>query len=235
MRQSTPLLLALLATNLVWAQDVPKRKSGVWEITRTSTYTQDQPRRGQLCVDEASDDVLQQLAEGMRGEVCKTNKLSHDGDKLVVDATCTVRASTAQTHALISGKFDSAYTIESKSTYTPPLAGAATGHARLDAKWTGPCPPGLHPGETLLDTGARIDSSGVVHPPPVKDARAGASDKQRAKHGGVLAPGGVPAPAGQKNVVPAPSSAPASPPTPNQKSGAPAPTGTPGKDSVPSQ
>ncbi len=237
MRRFTLLLLALLATNLVGAQDAPKRKSGVWEITRTSTYTQDQPSRGQLCVDQASDDALRQLAEGMRGEVCKTNKLSHDGDKLVVDATCTLRASTAQTHALISGNFESAYTVESKSIYTPPLAGAATGHARLDAKWTGPCPPGLQPGETLLDTGAKIDSSGVVHhPAPPKDA---ASSAKKAKHGSALAPPGTPgqapAPAGQKSVVPAPSSAPANPPAPSQKSGAPAPPGAPGKDTVPSQ
>ena len=145
----------------------------------------------------------------MRGEVCKTNKLSHDGDKLVVDATCTLRASTAQTHALISGNFDSAYTVESKSIYTPPLAGTATGHARLAAKWTGPCPPGLRPGETLLDTGAKIDASGVVHPPPVvKEAKAPGSDKNKAKHGSTAA--------GQKNTVPAPPATAASPSTPNQ-------------------
>ncbi|HEV2976466.1 MAG TPA: DUF3617 family protein [Casimicrobiaceae bacterium] len=241
MRQSTLLvlaLLALLASNLVWAQDVPKRKSGLWEITRTSTYTQDQPRRGQLCVDKASDDALLQLAEGMRGEVCKTNKISHDGDKLVVDATCTLRASTAQTHALISGNFDSAYTVESKSTYTPPLTGAATGHARFAAKWTGPCPPGLQPGETLLDTGAKIDSSGVVHGPPAREAKADGSDKNKAKHGSARLPAGAPGqapPAGKKNVLPAPSSVPPSSSAPSQKGGAPAPTGTPSKDSVPSQ
>jgi hypothetical protein len=228
MRQSTLLLLALLATSFVSAQDVPKRKSGVWEITRTSTYTQDQPQRGQLCVYKASDDALLQLAEGMRGVVCKTNKLSHDGDKLVVDATCTLRASTAQTHALISGNFDSAYTVESKSTYTPPLAGAATGHAQFAAKWTGPCPPGLRPGETLLDTGAKIDSGGVVHGPPVREAKADNSNKKKAKHGSAgspaKTPGEAPAPAGKKNVVPASSSAPAGSSAPSQKGGAPAPT-----------
>jgi hypothetical protein len=239
MRQSTLLLLALLATNLVWAQDVPKRKSGAWEITRTSTYTQDQPRRGQLCVDKASDDALLQLAEGMRGEVCKTNKLSHDGDTLVVDATCTLRASTAQTHALISGNFDSAYTVESKSTYTPPLAGAATGHARFTAKWTGPCPPGLKPGETLLETGAKIDTSGVEHAPQVREAKADGSNKKKAKHSGAQSPagtpGGAPAPAGKKNVAPASSSAPTSSSAPSKKTVAPASSSTPTSSSAPSK
>src|SRR5208283_2058900 len=66
MRQITLLLIALLAANLVCAQGAaPKRKSGLWEITRTSTYTQDKPKRIQLCVDEASDNALLQLPEGM--------------------------------------------------------------------------------------------------------------------------------------------------------------------------
>src|SRR5271166_513079 len=83
-----------------WAQEIPKRKSGLWEITRTSTYTENQPRRIGVCVDEASDNALLQLAEGMRGETCTTSKLSHEGDKLVVEATCQLRSSTSQTHAV---------------------------------------------------------------------------------------------------------------------------------------
>src|SRR5208283_473199 len=129
MRQATLLILALLTLDLACAQDAPKRKSGLWEITRTSTYTQEQPRKIQMCVDQASDNALKQLAEGMRGETCTTDKQSHDGDKLVVDATCKLSGSTSKTHAVITGTFESAYTIDSKSTYEPPLAHAATGHA----------------------------------------------------------------------------------------------------------
>ena len=140
MRQTSLLILALLLTaDVAFAQEAPKRKSGLWDITRTSTYTEDRPGHAQLCVDEASDNALRQLAEGMRGESCTTDKLSRDGDNLVVNATCKLRTSTSRTHAVITGKLHSEYTIRSKSTYEPPLAGKAEGHAVLVAKWTGPC------------------------------------------------------------------------------------------------
>jgi len=252
MRQITLLLIALLAANLVCAQGAaPKRKSGLWEITRTSTYTQDKPKRIQLCVDEASDNALLQLAEGMRGEACTSNKLTQDGDKLVVDATCTLRDSTAQTHAVISGKFDSAYTVESKSTYKPPLAGAATGHAQLVARWTGPCAPGQLPGEAVLDSGVIADSSGKLEASKAKSVKADGSEQTKGKHLGKVAPtgtsGATPVP-NAKSVKTAPktaapaakpkSAAPAAtgtPPVVNPKSVAPAPTGTPGNVPAPSQ
>jgi hypothetical protein len=245
MRQATLLLLTLLAANLAWAQDAPKRKSGLWEITRTSTYTLDKPKHIQLCVDEASDNALLQLAEGMRGEVCTTSKVSHDGDKLIVDATCTLRASTAQTHAVISGKFDSAYTVESKSTYKPPLAHAATGHAQLVARWTGPCTPGQHPGDTIFDSGVIADSNGKLEEPKAKSVKAAdTSDKTtKGKHIGKVpakgTPGATPVPNANSLTPPAKAGAPApkakqvapaptgSPPATNPKSVAPAPTGTP--------
>jgi hypothetical protein len=192
------ILAMLLIVDLAWAQEVPKRKSGLWEITRTSTYTEDQPRRVQLCVDQATDDALHQLAEGMRGEVCTTDKVSHDGDKLVVDATCKLRTSTAKTHAVITGQFNSGYTVQSQSTYKPPLAGKATGHATLVAKWTGPCAAGQKAGDEILNNGATADSNGVVHAPKVK---TDSKDKNK----NILS-------TSKKPVMPAPASPPAKPP-----------------------
>jgi hypothetical protein len=158
MRNCTLLCLTLLLTvGSALAQDAPKRKSGLWEITRTTSRTEDQPRKDTLCVDEAKDNALWQLAEGTRGEFCKTDKLSRSGDKLVVDATCKVRRSTAKTHAVITGKFDSAYKIESKSSYNPPLGTEAQGHATLEGKWTGPCPAGQRAGDLVLASGAKTN------------------------------------------------------------------------------
>jgi hypothetical protein len=206
MRQALLLLLSLLlAVDLAQAQDAPKRKSGLWEITRTSTYTEEQPRRIQLCVDEASDNALQQLAEGMRGEACATEKVSREGDNLVVDATCRLRSSTSKTHAVISGKFDSTYTVQSKSTYNPPLAGKATGHAVLVGKWTGPCPAGQRPGDEILNNGAKVTSSGEAQAPKVKtEATDKTKDKTKDKS------------KDKKAAVPAPARAPANPPVQSQ-------------------
>jgi hypothetical protein len=151
------LLLLLLGVGLAAAQEVPKRKSGLWEITRISTRNGEKPTKVQLCVDQATDKLLLQLAEGMRGETCTTQKLGRTGDKLTVDATCKIRGSTSTTHAVITGNFDSAYKIESTSTYKPPLYSETQGHAVFDAKWTGPCTAGQRPGDMTLPNGTTVN------------------------------------------------------------------------------
>jgi len=198
------IVALLLSVDFARAQEPPKRKSGLWEITRTSTYTGNQPRRIRVCIDQASDNALQQLAEGMRGEACTTDKLSHDGDKLVVEATCKLRSSTAQTHAVISGKFDSAYSIESKSTYKPPLARHAAGHTLLVAKWSGPCAAGPHPGEAILDNGAKVDSDGEAEAPKVKKTKPSTTQKSNGGVPGIGATPGIPPLRSQPSVAPAP-------------------------------
>jgi hypothetical protein len=181
----------ILATGLAQAQEVPKRKSGLWEIKRMSTRTDDQPSISQMCVDEATDNPLRRLAEGMRSETCQIEKMSRDGDKLVIDATCKLRRKYAsKTHAVITGKFDSAYKIESKSTYDPPLLGNAEGHAVLEAKWTGPCKADQRPGDIILPSGLKVH---------VNDEAPAAKDKTAAKSKGrkpapTRKPGSTPVP-----------------------------------------
>ncbi len=159
MRQAFLLFLALsFAAGAGASEDKFQRKSGLWEVKRSSTRTEEQTRVYQMCIDQASDNALRQLVGGMRSERCETSKVAREGDKLVVDAMCKVaQTSNATTHAVITGKFDSAYKIESKSTFDPPLRGKAEGNAVLDAKWTGPCKPDQRPGDVILPNGAKIN------------------------------------------------------------------------------
>ena len=155
MRQVLLLLLtSILAVGLALAQETPKRKSGLWEMTGASTRSNDKPSVGQVCIDQATDNALRRVALGIRVETCKTEKLTRDGDKLIVDATCKLRHRyVSKTHAVITGTFDSAYKIESKSTFDPPFGDMSEGHAVIEAKWTGPCKPDQHPGDMILPSG----------------------------------------------------------------------------------
>ena len=159
MRQAILLFLTLiLAASFAQAQDVPKRKSGLWELKRTTARTEGKERIVQLCIDQASDNAFRQLAEGMRSESCKTEKVRRDGDRLLVDAVCNLGRAhvTAKTQAVITGKFDSAYKIESKSTYDPPMRGKAEGSALLEARWLGVCKPDQRPGDYILANGVKL-------------------------------------------------------------------------------
>jgi hypothetical protein len=163
MRHASIVLLTLILTAaLAQAQEAPKRKSGLWELKRTSTMTRDQTRVYQMCVDQASDNAFQKLAEGAQSERCKAGAPKRDGGKLIIDAVCEIgnaEPSTATTHAVISGNFDSAYRIESKSTFSPPLRGKTESTSVMEAKWTGPCKPDMRAGDVIMPNGQKINAA----------------------------------------------------------------------------
>ncbi len=156
---SLALLVIFFAAGGVQAQDKVQRKSGLWELKRTSTLTHGQARVYQMCIDQASDSGLNPLAEGAPGEICQIGKLQREGDKTSVDATCKMPQTSvvATTHALISGKFDAAYKVESKTTFAPPLRGHQQSAAVLEARWTGPCKPDQRPGDVIDPRGGKFN------------------------------------------------------------------------------
>ncbi len=194
MQQTFLLFLALtLAAGAAQAEDKFQRKSGLWEVKRTSTRTEEKARVYQMCIDQASDNALRQLAEGMRNEKCETSKVAREGDKLIVDAVCKLgqTKTTAKTHAVITGKFDSAYKIESKSTFDPPIRGKAEGTALLEAKWTGACKSDQKPGDVILPNGVKINvkSEDQATANPATPSHGTHEDKSAApKHKGGYAP-----------------------------------------------
>jgi hypothetical protein len=184
-------LTLLLAAGFAQAEDKFQRKSGLWEVKRTSTRAEGKIRVTQLCIDQASDDALRQLPEGRPNEHCKTDKVQRDGGKLVVDAVCQLdrTSTTATTHAVVTGDANSAYKIESKATYDPPVRGHSEGSAMLEARWLGPCKPGQRPGDVILPNGMKVSASGQVEEKAstaaaqmaaekaAKDARAAKAEK----------------------------------------------------------
>lgn len=179
MRQVVVLLALVLPATLALAQavDVPKRKSGLWEVKRADDS--DRPPL-QWCIDEKTDNALNQLAQGRHKEHCKIDKLSHEGDRWVVDAVCTTgRASTAKTHAVVTGKFDSSYKIESTSTFDKAVHGKSETKAVIEGRWTGPCKPDQKPGDVILADGRKVNV--------IDEAKATSKSKATGRRGGYAA------------------------------------------------
>jgi hypothetical protein len=106
-------------------------------------------------------------------------KVRREGDKLFVDAVCKLdhTSTTATTHAVVTGNADSAYKVESKSTYDPPLRGNAEGSTVLEARWAGPCKPGQRPGDVILPNGTKVSASGQVEDKAAAAAAQVAAEK----------------------------------------------------------
>jgi len=140
-----------LGTNAARALDAPKRKSGLWEMTMTSSRGEG-AHTMQQCVDQKADDIAspqaqrQPLAEAQ----CEKQDVRKDGDKLVIDTVCKHKGTTITTHATVTGSLDSGYRMDSTSTYNPPLRGIKDSFTTVEAKWLGPCKPDQKPGDILM-------------------------------------------------------------------------------------
>jgi len=139
--------LALLTFALSAAAfDPPKRKSGLWEQHEKMPG----PQVMQQCVDQKTDDIMKDSAQAKEAMSCSKNELRKEGANVVAESVCKVNGSTAKTRAVFSGNFESAYKVDARSTYEPPLHGMREATTKMEAKWLGPCKAGQKPGDVML-------------------------------------------------------------------------------------
>ncbi len=145
------LLIILLAADHANAGsfDAPKRKSGLWEFKISSGQAKG-VHAMQQCVDEKTDDLMKKEIGETHKTQCSKNDMRKEGDKIVAESVCKMQNSTATTRAIFSGRFDSAYQADIKSTYEPPLAGMKESSSVIEAKWLGPCQAGQKPGDIVI-------------------------------------------------------------------------------------
>ena len=121
--------------------DAPQRKSGLWEMKMSGGMTMQQ------CVDQKSDDISK-MQEAKSN--CTKNVVRREGEKIVAESVCKMEGTTATTRTVFTGKLDSAYKGEIRSTYDPPLQGMRESSSTIEAKWLGPCLAGQKAGDMVM-------------------------------------------------------------------------------------
>ncbi|GER20455.1 DUF3617 domain-containing protein [Variovorax boronicumulans] len=152
--------VACLLAGPALAIDYPARKPGLWEIQTGEGGAATAKAPGQTiqqCIDAATDKAMREMGQGMGKDMCSRQDLRLEGVKLVIDSVCKIGPTTATSRAVMSGDFSSAYRVESKSTYSPPLMGRTEGTSVVDAKWVGPCKPGQKPGDMVMGNGMKMN------------------------------------------------------------------------------
>ena len=79
-----------------------------------------------------------------------------------IDSVCKFGDATTTSHAVITGNFDSAYTMKITSTREGgrPLPGVAPGaetHMSIEAKHLGACEAGQKPGDMMMSNGMKVN------------------------------------------------------------------------------
>ncbi|MBS1190303.1 MAG: hypothetical protein H6R10_2095 [Rhodocyclaceae bacterium] len=142
------LVIAGLLAGAAQAADMPKRKSGLWEM---KTQMAGMPSAGamQMCVDQNTDNLMQEQARGEKPN-CSAMDVNRSGGKMAIHSVCKHEGITVTTDAVITGDFESGYKSDMKMRYSPPQHGMSEMQMTQEAKWLGPCKPGQKPGDMMM-------------------------------------------------------------------------------------
>ena len=68
------------------------------------------------CIDAATDKLMNANFGGPAQEACSKHDIRESGGVITIDSVCRFGEATTTSHAVVSGEFNSAYTVEITST-----------------------------------------------------------------------------------------------------------------------
>jgi hypothetical protein len=159
-RMRLAAILALVLITPAAAQEMPARKAGLWDMKMTFEGRGAPPQTMQHCIDATTDKAMQDMSAGMRGQNCSKRETKKVGNTIVFDSVCDMGMGKTTTHGVVSGDFNSAYTIkiDSKREGGPTIPNMpAETQMTIEANWTGPCKADQRPGDMIMANGMTMN------------------------------------------------------------------------------
>lgn len=161
--------IAVLAasTAAAAAQDIefPERKAGQWEIKMVPETPGAMPETTvQACLDAESDKQMMQAGFSMSKSMCSRQEITRQGDDYIIDSTCQIGPMSTTSHIVMSGDFQSAYTVKMTSETTGAMAAmAGTNNMTQEARWVSDaCADGMVPGDMLMPGGMKMNVNDLL-------------------------------------------------------------------------
>lgn len=142
------------------ALDMPARKPGLWQMTMSFAGRSVPGQVMKECIDASTDNMMRNFGGSLQGH-CSKQTVSRSGGAIIVNSVCSFAGATTTSHSVITGDFNSDYTMQVTSTRHggPPIPGQpsdGTNHMTIAAKWLGPC--GIHhPGDIIMANGMTMN------------------------------------------------------------------------------
>ena len=147
-------ILAAIGASAAVADELPRRKSGLWSMSVTMPGAS-VPLTMQQCVDEKTDDITAATVDKSK-QACKT-QTKRSGDGLSFESVCKAGKTSSTTRGEFVGDFKSGYTVESTTTFAPPMAGIRAGMTKAAAQWSGPCKSDMKAGDVVMSNGMKFN------------------------------------------------------------------------------
>ena len=141
-----------------WADDLPIRKAGLWEmkVMRAGSTTPDMTM--QQCTDETTDKEMSTAFAPMSKEMCSKTDTHKTATGFVSDSVCGIAGVSMTSHSEVTGDFNSAYTVKTTSHGEGVPAAAKGDHeTMIAAKWLGACKPDQKPGDIVMPGGLKMN------------------------------------------------------------------------------
>src|SRR5580700_6472081 len=148
-------VLVLIGAMPALAAEMPTRKSGLWEVKMNVEGRNAPGQTIQQCIDAATDQMMQSSAGPFAQGACSKRDVVKSATGITIDSTCGVGGKTATAHSVITGSFDSAYTMTVTSESEAMPGGKMT--MNMAAKWLGPCTGDQKPGDMIMGNGMKIN------------------------------------------------------------------------------
>lgn len=145
------LLLVLSGAAPVLAADMPARKAGLWEMKTTTP--DGRAVSMQQCVDAQTDQAMQANVGSTAQRDCSKRDVQRSGNTITIDSACTVAGKARTSHTVITGSFESGYSMVT----TNETAGMPARTMNIAAKWLGPCAADQKPGDIVMPNGAKMN------------------------------------------------------------------------------
>ena len=158
---------ALLFLAHAEAAELPARKPRQWEV-KTTIDGHGRAVTVQQCIDAATDQMLQSSAGPFSAPACPEREVTKSGDGIKIESRCSFNGKAASAHTVITGSFDSAYTM----TVTSEGADLPAMTMTSEGKWLGACAAGQQPGDVVMSNGVKVNI-------PELQKRAGAPDSSQ--------------------------------------------------------
>jgi hypothetical protein len=165
--------LAAIGTASSWAADsveFPARRTGYWEIHIVHDAPAGAPDMTlHACIDTSTDKAMMEAGMSVMQSMCSRHEMKRDGDAYVWDTDCAMGPMKTTSHVVLTGDFQSAYTMKITGDVTgmPDIGGLGKGPMKTamtqSAKWVAAaCPEGVKPGDMQMPGGITINANEMI-------------------------------------------------------------------------
>jgi hypothetical protein len=124
------------------AEEFIGRRPGLWQVT-VSFIMPNAPAVAKMCLDA---DIAKSL---LKDASCERNNIDRTGNRIAIDSVCHLNGTRVTTKAIVTLIDDTRYHVDITERADPAFNGRSDAVIAQDAKWLGPCPSDMKPGDVV--------------------------------------------------------------------------------------